>query len=88
MRNPVQVQSPVQNRRIEQNSVRVGDIVSHSSFGTGNVVSFGDGVISVAFRTGIKKFQYPESLQIGHLQVVSGAAVAGNLSDGCRRIAE
>jgi hypothetical protein len=55
--------------KIDCSSVKIGSALTHKMFGAGTVVSMKNGLITVAFTTGEKRFQFPEGIENGFLTI-------------------
>ena len=61
--------NPVQNKK----TIRVGDRVSHKSYGNGNVVSLDERYIDVQFLNHRAKFHFPDAFEKGYLTYIGEA---------------
>lgn len=61
--------NPVQNKK----TIRLGDRVSHKSYGNGNVVSLDERYIDVQFLNHRAKFRFPDSFEKGYLTYIGDA---------------
>lgn len=59
----------VEKPKFDVPRVTVGMEVKHNSFGTGKVIEFRDGLITVAFEQGQKRFEFPSAFENGFLKV-------------------
>jgi len=54
---------------VDTSGVTVGVIVQHKAFGAGKVIQLDDGLITVAFEQGQKRFEFPGAFESGFLRV-------------------
>jgi hypothetical protein len=59
----------VEKPKFEVPRVTVGMEVEHDTFGRGKVIEFRDGLITVAFEQGQKRFEFPSAFENGFLKV-------------------
>jgi hypothetical protein len=71
------IKSPIPSKTVQKeekphvdtSGVSIGVIVQHKSFGAGKVIELRDGMITVAFEQGQKRFEFPGAFEHGFLAI-------------------
>lgn len=66
---PIKTTTKNEKPKVDYSGVKVGSSLNHKSFGNGEVIEIRDNYITISFGKAEKRFQFPEAIEKGFLEV-------------------